>query len=275
MPEPSSESPQMHSSPPVVVIIAGNDPSGGAGLAADIQTVSALGCHPAPVVTSLTVQDTRNAYRVEITDAGLVSEQARAVFADMPARAVKIGLLPDAAPARAVADVLADHRHLPIVLDPVLVASGGAALAEADLVEVLLERLVPLATIVTPNALEIRRLGGEADGREARARSLLARGCRWVLVKGADEDTPGVENALYGEGFSTSYRWGRLPEVYHGSGCTLASAIAAQLAAHRPVPAAVQDAQRYTYEALQKGYRPGQGQFVPRRMHTPNHEAES
>ena len=255
-----------HATPPVVAIIAGNDPSGGAGIAADIQAVSALGCHPAPVITALTVQDTINAWRVDPAAPELVTEQAQAVFADLPVKAVKIGLLPTAAIAEAVATLLADHRHIPIVLDPVLVAAGGADLAEAALVEVLLERLLPLATIATPNALEIRRLGGATGDRTARAAALLARGCRWVLVKGADEDTPGVENVLFGEGFETAYRWRRLPESYHGSGCTLASAIAALLARGQAVPVAVQEAQRYTDEALREGYRPGGGQWVPRRL---------
>lgn len=254
----------------MVAIIAGNDPSGGAGIAADIQAVSALGCHPAPTITALTVQDTRNAYRVEAADPELVVEQARAVFADLPVRAVKLGLLPTAEIALAVAGLLADHRHVPIVLDPVLVAAGGADLAEAALVSVLLEELLPLAAIVTPNALEIRRLGGQTGDRDARAAALLDRGCRWVLVKGADEDTPGVENALYGEGFETCvYRWRRLPESYHGSGCTLASAIAALLARGQAVPVAVQEAQRYTLEALSAGFRPGGGQFIPRRLPDP------
>ena len=255
--------------PPVVAIIAGNDPSGGAGVAADIQTVTALGGHPAPVITALTVQDTRNAYRVEATAPELVIEQARAVFDDLPVRAVKIGLLPTAETATAVAEFLADYRHVPLVLDPVLVAAGGADLAERALADVLLERLMPLATVATPNALEIRRLGGETGDRASRAATLLARGCRWVLVKGADEDTPGVENALYGEGFDSTYRWRRLPESYHGSGCTLASAIAVLLARGRPVPVAVQDAQRYTIEALRTGFRPGRGQYIPRRLPPP------
>lgn len=253
--------------PPVVAIVAGNDPSGGAGLAADIQTVSALGGHPAPIVTSLTVQDTRNAYRVDAVDTALVIEQAQAVFADLSVKAVKIGLVPNAEMAAALAALLAEHRHVPVVLDPVLVAAGGAALAEEALVDVLLEALLPLATIVTPNALEIRRLGGTTGDRASRAAALLGRGCRWVLVKGADEDTPGVENVLFADGFETAYRWRRLPESYHGSGCTLASAIAALLARGRPVPAAVQEAQRYTIDALEAGYRPGGGQWVPRRMH--------
>lgn len=252
--------------PPVVMIIAGNDPSGGAGITADVQAVSRLGCHPAPVITALTVQDTRDAYRVVATDPDLVVEQAAAVLADMKVSAVKIGLLPTAKIARAVARLLGREGALPIVLDPVLMASGGAALAPDPIVETLLECLAPLATVVTPNAYEIRRLAGEAGDRDTRARKLLETGCRYVLVKGADEDTPGVENALYGSNsFEEVYRWRRLENSYHGSGCTLAAALAALLASGRSMPVAVAEAQRYTWDCLAKGFRPGQGQWVPRR----------
>jgi hydroxymethylpyrimidine/phosphomethylpyrimidine kinase len=258
------------SSPPCVLISSGNDPSGGAGMAADLQAVSALGAHPAPVITSLTVQDTRNAYQVVVTDAQLVADQAETVLADLPIRAIKIGLLADAAVGSAVAQVLEARPDLPMVLDPVLVAAGGAALAEEALESVLLERLFPLATLVTPNALELRRLGGGGDDRAALARRLLDCGCRWVLAKGADEDTAGVENTLFGpEGFEEAYRWRRLPGQYHGSGCTLASAIAALLARGMPVPRAVAEAQRFTFEALRQAFRPGKGQFIPRRPPVP------
>lgn len=253
--------------PPVVMIIAGNDPSGGAGMAADIQAVSALGGHPAPVLTALTVQDTRNAYRVDAVAAALVAEQARAVLADLRVRAIKIGLLANREIGEAVADLLADHPSIPVVLDPVLVAAGGAALAEEALTTTLLKRLLPAATLLTPNALEIRRLAGDTGDRDSRAQTLLRHGCRYVLTKGGDEDTPGVENVLYGrDGLVESFRWRRLPYQYHGSGCTLASAIATLIARGRPMPAAVAEAQRYTWQALQQAYRPGNGQHVPRRF---------
>jgi hydroxymethylpyrimidine/phosphomethylpyrimidine kinase len=256
--------------PSCVLIISGNDPSGGAGMAADLQAVSALGAHPAPVITSLTVQDTRNAYRVFVAEPELVAQQAETVLEDMPIQAVKIGLLADAAVGSAVAEVLEERPHLPVVLDPVLVAAGGAALAEEALESVLLKRLLPLATVLTPNALELRRLAGGGDDRAAMARRLLDCGARWVLAKGADEDTAGVENALYGtDGFEETFRWRRLPGQYHGSGCTLASAIAALLARGMPVPRAVAEAQRFTFEALRRAFRPGQGQFIPRRLPLP------
>ena len=252
--------------PPVVLVIAGNDPTGGAGLTADIQAITAAGAHPAPVVAALTVQDTADVQRVQPVDAALVMEQARAVFADMPVAAVKLGLLADAAVGRVVATLLRGHPTLPLVIDPVLAASGGGQLATDALLEVYLRELFPLATLVTPNASESRRLAPAATDPATRAQVLLATGARHVLVKGADEDTSDVRNLLFGPGgFSRVSIWPRLPHAYHGSGCTLASAIAARLALGQSVPDAVQEAQRYTYDALKRAWQPGRHQHIPRR----------
>ena len=254
--------------PPTVLVIAGNDPSGGAGIAADIQAVTAAGAHPAPVITALTVQDTVNASRVEPASAELVAAQAEAVLHDIPVRAVKIGLLATADIAHAVAEVLARHPGIPVVLDPVLVAAGGAALAEEALVEVILRRLCPLTTLLTPNALEIRRLApGRAD-TAGRAAALLEAGCAWVLAKGGDETDEGhgeVRNTLYGPGGPRSFRWPRLEGSFHGSGCTLASACAARIAAGDPVEQAVAGAQGLVHGWLEQAFRPGRGQLVPLR----------
>ncbi|MCP1726045.1 hydroxymethylpyrimidine/phosphomethylpyrimidine kinase [Natronospira proteinivora] len=253
--------------PPIVLIIAGNDPSGGAGVTADTQAVSALGCHPAPVITALTVQDTLNAYRVEVASPDLVAEQIATVLDDLPVAAVKIGLLGNAEVGRAVADVLESHPELPIVLDPVLVAAGGARLAEEDLIETLKTQLIPMSTVVTPNASEARSLVPDADSLARRADGLIAMGAPWVLQKGADEKTPAVDNHLFGpDDFRQDFRWERLPDQYHGSGCTLASAIAAEIA-HGHAPAdAVSRAQEWTWQALKQGWRLGKGQYIPNRL---------
>ncbi|HKT31427.1 MAG TPA: bifunctional hydroxymethylpyrimidine kinase/phosphomethylpyrimidine kinase, partial [Gammaproteobacteria bacterium] len=153
----------------MVLVIAGNDPSGGAGLAADTQAITALGAHPAPVVTALTVQDTVNAYRIEAESAQLVVAQAETVLKDMPVAAIKLGLLATAETGRAVAQLLRAHPGIPVVLDPVLVAAGGAALAEDALVAVYLDALLRLATVATPNAAESRRLAPRAADAAARA----------------------------------------------------------------------------------------------------------
>jgi hydroxymethylpyrimidine/phosphomethylpyrimidine kinase len=254
--------------PPTVLVIAGNDPSGGAGIAADIQAITAAGAHPAPVITALTVQDTVNASAVEPAAPGLVAAQAEAVLADMPVAAVKIGLLATAEIARAVAAVLARHPAIPVVLDPVLVAAGGARLAEETLVEVVLEHLCPRTTLLTPNALEIRRLAPAARDTAARAGALRQAGCAWVLAKGGDEDDEGrgeVINTLYGPGAPQVFRWPRLEGSFHGSGCTLAAACAARIALGDPVDTAVAQAQALVHRWLEHAFRPGRGQLVPLR----------
>lgn len=252
--------------PPVVLIVAGNDPSGGAGLAADIQAVTALGAHPAPVAAALTVQDTRNVSRVVALEPALVAEQARSVFADLPVAAVKLGLLANAAVGQAVAEVLRAHRHVPVVVDPVLKASGGGVLAEEALLRIYLDELFPLATLVTPNADEGRRLVPEAPDGPRRAEALLATGAAYVLMKGADEATPQVHNILFSTAGREEFAWPRLPGVYHGSGCTLASAIAARLAHGDTVSAAVREAQRYTWDTLKRSWPLGKGQPIPNRQ---------
>ena len=254
--------------PPTVLVIAGNDPSGGAGMAADIQAITAAGAHPAPVITALTVQDTVNASAVEPASAQFVVAQAEAVLADMPVAAVKIGLLATAEIAAAVATLLARHPAVPVVLDPVLVAAGGARLAEEALVDVVLERLCPLTTLLTPNATEIRRLAPAAADTAARAGSLRQAGCQWVLAKGGDEADEGggeVINTLFGPGAPRVFRWPRLQGSFHGSGCTLASACAARIATGDSVDAAVATAQSMVHGWLEQAFRPGHGQLVPLR----------
>lgn len=256
--------------PPTVLILAGNDPSGGAGLAADIQAVTALGAHPAPVVTTVTVQDTVDVRQVEVMSPQLVVAQARAVLEDQPVAAIKLGLLGSVAIGEAVAVLLHEWRSIPLIVDPVLVAGGGTALAETALIRTYLEHLLPIADLVTPNALESRRLAPGATDAAGRVATLLDAGCRHVLLKGADENTPDVRNTLFGaDGTHEEFRWPRLTGSYHGSGCTLASAIAALLARNRSMRAAVADAQQFTWDALQRGWYPGKGQAIPGRWSRP------
>lgn len=259
---------EMSVNPPTVLVVAGNDPSGGAGIAADLQAITAAGGHPAPVITALTIQDTVNASAVEPVAPALVAAQMDAVLGDLQVAAVKIGLLATAAIAVAVADVLARHPGLPVVLDPVLVAAGGARLAEEALVGVILERLCPLTTLLTPNALEIRRLAPAEDGTEARASALRRAGCRFVLAKGGDEADAGndeVLDTLYGPAGARLFRSRRLAGSFHGSGCTLASACAARIACGDAVEEAVARAQALTHQWLERAFRPGRGQLVPLR----------
>ncbi len=256
--------------PPVVLIIAGNDPSGGAGLAADIQTVSALGGHPAPVVSAITVQDSVNVRKLEAIAPELIADQVQVIFADMPVAAVKLGLIVTAGAAQSIARILKMHADIPLVLDPVLAAGGGMPLAEEALIDAYLKELIPLATIITPNAAESRRLAPEAGDAQSRAAALLALGCSHVLIKGADEPTSEVHNSLFShDGTTRHFTWPRLPGSYHGSGCTLASAIAALITSGQKPLAAVEIAQRYTWESLKHAWQLGKGQRIPDRQTKP------
>ena len=245
--------------PPLVLTFAASDPTGGAGLQADLLTLAALGCHPLSVVTGLTVQDTSGVEHLETVDAELVARQAERVLAETRVAAFKVGVVGSAANARAIAAIAAAHAEVPLVLDPVLASGRGDPLAGDAVVQALLEFLVPRASVITPNTLEEARLGG--------AKRLLERGCRYVLVTGTHDSTAEVVNRLYdGGGLVREDRWQRLPGSYHGSGCTLASAIAALLAKGRPVPDAVHEAQEFTWRALAAAFRTGAGQAVPNRF---------
>jgi hydroxymethylpyrimidine/phosphomethylpyrimidine kinase len=245
--------------PPLVLTFAASDPTGGAGLQADTLTLAALGCHPLSVLTALTVQDTSGVEHLETLAADLVRRQASRLLAESRVAAFKVGVVGSAENARAIAAVAAAHAQVPLVLDPVLASGRGDPLASEAVLAALAEALVPRATIVTPNALEARRLGG--------TKRLLELGCRYVLVTGTHEATPEVSNKLYdSSGLVREDRWRRLPGSYHGSGCTLASAIAAQLANGHSVPDAVREAQEFTWQALAAGFRTGAGQALPNRF---------
>lgn len=250
--------------PPVVLCLSGHDPTGGAGVQADIETLRALGCHPATVVTALTAQDTRDVQAVYPQAPDLFLSQARLVLADLPVVAIKIGLLGSAGIALAVAELLGEAGPVPVVLDPILAAGGGHALASHQLLEALISRLIPLATVITPNTPEACRLSGQQEPA-ASAAALLALGCPNVLLTGTHEDGPDVVNRWYSSDGVVESRWPRLPDTYHGSGCTLASAVAGGLACGLPLGEAVARAERYTHAALRAAYAVGLGQWLPRR----------
>jgi hydroxymethylpyrimidine/phosphomethylpyrimidine kinase len=246
--------------PPIVLTFAASDPTGGAGLQADLLTLAALGCHPLSVLTGLTVQDTSGVEHLEAIAADLVVRQARALLAETRVAAFKTGVLASADNVRAVAAIAAQHAGVPLVVDPVLASGRGDSLASDAVRSALLEALVPRTTVLTPNSVEAERLGG--------ARRLLDLGARYVLVTGTHDDTPEVINRLYDAGgLVREDRWQRLPGSYHGSGCTLASALAAALANGRGVAQAVREAQEYTWQALAAGFRTGAGQLLPNRFY--------
>lgn len=250
--------------PKVVLCFSGHDPGGGAGIQADIETISRLGCHAATVLTCLTVQDSVNVYRLLPQIRSDFIEQAATLLADMPVAAFKIGLLGCDEIAGAVSDLLDDYPAIPVILDPILAAGGGKALAGERLLSVIKSRLIAQATLLTPNTPEAMRLTGFDDPEQAGA-ALLTLGCANILLTGTHEESGEVINRWYSDAGVKSWHWPRLPGSYHGSGCTLAAALAAFLAKGWAIEAALAEAQRFTWQALQAGYRLGRGQYFPKR----------
>ena len=263
----------MFQPPPIVLSFSANDSSGGAGIQADILTIASMGCHPLSVITAITVQDTAGVDDVMALDPGWVVDQARAVLEDMPVHVFKIGMLGSVEIITAIAEVISDYPDIPLVLDPVLNSGRGDEFASEDMVSAMRELLLPQATIITPNSMEARRLAQDdeddhdvLDLGQCGIR-LLHMGCEYVLITGTHENSPQVINTLYSAaGIVRSDAWQRLAGSYHGSGCTLASAIAATLANGLPVAEGVYEAQEYTWQALKAGFHPGMGQYLPDRL---------
>lgn len=240
---------------------------------ADVMTLSSMGCHPLSVITAITVQDSAGVEDVMPLDPDWVADQARALLEDMPVSAFKIGLLGSVENIAVIAEILSDYPDIPVVLDPVLASGRGDELASEDMIAALNELLLPQTTVLTPNSMEARRLAQDDDIEDDDpdlaecARRLIDRGAEFVLVTGTHENTPQVINTLYGEeGIVRADSWDRLPGSFHGSGCTLASAIAANIANGLDIAEAVRDAQDYTWQALASGFRPGMGQLLPDRF---------
>lgn len=239
-----------------VLVFSGLDPSGGAGIAADLAAIAAQGVHALPVITALTVQDHNRVYGVEPVDAALIARQAGTLMAAVEIDAVKIGIPGNLANAEAIAAVVALLRQrrpgLPVVLDPVLASGHGDALARGD-ARAALAPLLAIASVVTPNL-------GEAAALDTSA-------CEHVLITGGHGEGPEVLNCWHTAGQYWEWRWRRLPGQFHGSGCTLAAAIAARLALGEPVGKALDQAQAYVQRTLAASLSIGPGQRIPRRFH--------
>lgn len=265
-------SPQTAPTPPQVLVFAASDPSSGAGIQADLLTLASLGCHPLTALTAVTVQDTVGVQSIQPLAAELVEQQARAILEDMPVAAFKIGVLGSVENVLAVAEIVSDYPEIPLIFDPVLASGRGDELSGEEIISAMREMLLPQTTLLTPNAPEARRLA-ESDEDESEpsievcAQRLIEMGAQYVLITGTHENTPQVINTLYGpDGVIRHDQWERLPGSYHGSGCTLASAIAGCIAGGASVEDAVRDAQDYTWQTLANGFRGGMGQLIPDRF---------
>lgn len=234
-----------------VLVFAGLDPSGGAGLAADIQAIAAMGAHALPVATALTVQDNERVFDVAPVETGLVVRQAEALIARVRIDAVKIGIPGNLQNAVAIADLVARLR-VPVVLDPVLASGHGDALAKGDAIAAV-RALLDVATLLVPNLAEAAALGPVP--------------CPHVLVTGGHGvDDVIVNRWLLHDGAERTWRWPRLPGAFHGSGCTLAASIAARLAQGDAMADALERGQAFCHTALARSFAIAPGQRIPRRF---------
>jgi hydroxymethylpyrimidine/phosphomethylpyrimidine kinase len=259
---------------PSVLVFAGLDPSGGAGIAADILAIQAQGAHALPIVTTLTVQDNDHVFDVFAVSCETLRRQGEVLLDKLSIDAVKIGLPGSLANAHAIAQLIGALRlrdpGMPVVLDPVLASGHGDALSRGDAL-LALEPLLPLVTLVVPNLAEALALShGEGDGDLRRQADLLqAQGCRNVLITGGHGSGDTVVNRWFapsaGQDGSRDWCWPRLAGQFHGSGCTLAAAIAARLALGESMEQALDGAQAYCHGALVQSYAIAPGQRIPLR----------
>lgn len=256
----------MRDNRPVVLSFSGHDPSGGAGVQADIETLVSHQCHSASIITALTEQDTHNVKKLIPQRPDDIIAQAQTLLNDLTVSVFKIGLIGHYETALAIHSVLSQYPDIPVVLDPVLAAGGGTDLSSKQLLTAIVDLLLPCTTVLTPNSEEARKLTGLIHLNDCGLK-LLELGCNYVLITGTHENTPSVSNQLFHDQRCwETYTWDRLPDSYHGSGCTLAASIAALMAHGLEPLQAVMEAQDYTWNSLHAAYSSGTGQHNPNRF---------
>jgi hydroxymethylpyrimidine/phosphomethylpyrimidine kinase len=253
---------------PCVFVFAGSDPSGGAGISADIEAIAAQGAHALPIITAITVQDNDRVFSVHPVESQLILQQATALANKIAISAIKIGIVANRANAVALAEWIkaykTTHPGLRVILDPVLASGHGDLLSTDDAIEAL-RPLISVATLITPNLPEAARLCPDAQSIAHQARQLLRSGIHDVLIKGGHGSEALVTNQWFHGDQSQRWQWPRLDGTFHGSGCTLASAIAGQLAVGASMQQALETAQQYCHKALENSYAIASGQRIPQR----------
>lgn len=249
--------PQTHV--PIALTIAGSDSSGGAGIQADLKTFSAFGVYGASVITALTAQNTRGVSGVHQVPVSFIAAQFEAVMSDLTVTAIKTGMLGDAPTVRTVAACLASHPTIPVVVDPVMVATSGDVLLDPDAIIAVRELLIPRAALITPNLPEAAKLldasvAASEDAIIEQARALQRLGCTAVLIKGGHGEGGEAVDILFSEDEVHRFVRARIAtKNSHGTGCTLSAAIAAGLAEGKSLRTAVEDAKEYVWQALVSG----------------------
>lgn len=257
---------------PLVVCFSGLDPTGGAGIQADIETLQTLGCHTLPVISSLTVQTTLNVLETSSCDPGLIRRQFDALMeSQLEIAAIKLGLIDNPDVMACISEIIRQHHTIPVIADPVLKAGGGFEFSGHTLVQQYRDLILPYCNVLTPNTLELFRLSPHSDSDLTAMRDLCSTGCEYILLTGTHRNSDQVINRLYSQNTPTAdqqWSWPRLPGEYHGSGCTLASALAAGLAKGMSYTAAAESAQQFTWQSLKNALKVGNGQYLPdRRSH--------
>ena len=253
---------QLSASWPVVLSIAGFDPSSGAGIAADLKTFAAHGCYGVAAITALTIQNTQGVTALYPTEPTVVKDTIAALLADGRVKAIKVGMLANRANAEVVSEILESNSPLPSVLDPVFHSSNGRDLADAACQEFVREQLIKRASVITPNLVEASALTGlrveNLEAMKSAARKLVEMGARAVVVTGGHLDKA-IDVLCDGSALEVFMGDRVKPENTHGTGCTFSSAIAANLALGRQLRDAVVLAKAYVTEAIRKAYVVGPG----------------
>ena len=247
-----------------VLLFSGLDPSGAAGVSADIETINQFGITPLPIITTLTVQNTQNVTFLEATNNSLIQAQFKSIKEDIDFKVVKIGLLGSSSQIKTIAKLLINRPDLSIVLDPIIVSSSDNELSTDSMIEAMRNDLIPLCSLLTPNLSELSCLAPGLNEQSAVA-SLK---CPWVLVTTSDSSEVEIEHRLYHHSNLVSkFSYKKLLGNYHGSGCTLSSAISALIATDVSVEESCRRALDYTYQTLLNAKKLGKMQYHPNRTY--------
>jgi len=254
------------SNTPIVLCFSGLDPTGGAGIQADIEAIGNHKCHAAPIITANTVQNTHNVSYFEAISPDIILQQAEAILNDMSVSAIKIGMLGTSETAEVIHKILKKNKNIPVIFDPVLSAGGGTTLSRNDLIDAIRTLIIPHTYMLTPNIPEAHHLTSDKLTSQNAAQKLNAMGARYTLLTGTHSKSKNVVHELYSELVCLeTFKYQRLESEYHGSGCTLASSLAALIAKQTEPTIACQQALDYTYTTLKKAQPLGHGQLIPKR----------
>lgn len=264
-------------SKPCVLVFAGSDPSGGAGISADIEAISAQGAHALPIITAITVQDNDHVFAVHPVASDLILEQAQTLINKITISAIKIGIIANHKNALVLAAWITQfkklHPNLPVIVDPVLASGNGDALSIENAVSAITP-LLHVATLITPNLPEANKLCPNTTSLLQQAQHLMTYGASDILIKGGHSTEKNITNHWFHRKQRLHWEWPRLSDSFHGSGCTLASAIAGQLARGKTMQQALEIAQAYCHHCLEQAYNIAAsqppGQLIPHRAFLPH-----